>query len=335
MPRLLVITPNFEDYALDGLLLGLRELLGEDVVDFPKADYLYDTITPGVRSRIRSGGFTLYGHLPDLPIDRDHLLERALGGEFDAVVFGDIWRTYGMFAEWGPQLHDKGIALAVLDGSDRVEPYPYAGQWWRRRAWWFLPRAHNRAIHFKREVTPWTRWFGTYLTMPPPLNRWRMRDIRPLAFSIPAALIVTGDTEKTQRFPAHIVDDELAARLGGSTGLVFSTEDEYIADLRRSRFGITTKREGWDALRHYEIAAAGAVPCFRDLHAKPAGCAPHGLIDGVNCLAYTSADELLQRIDVLDDATYARLREGALEWVRAQSTVARARWFLDELGLPA
>jgi hypothetical protein len=332
MPRLLYITPNVEDYAADGLLHGLRTLLGAHVLDFPKAEYLYGSMTDAARARIRGGGFTLYGLLDDIALERDHCLARALKGEFDLVVFSDIWRTFGLWSEWGPQLADAGVKLAVLDGSDRVEPYPFAGEWWRRRAWWFLPRAHNRALHFKREVTPWTRWFATYLTLPPPLSRGRMRDIRPLAFSIPQEKIVGAPPAKDQDFPRHVVDAELAARLGGQTGHAFATEDEYVADLRRSRFGITTKREGWDALRHYEIAAAGAVPCFRALHTKPAGCPPYGL-DATNSIDYTDADDLLARVASLTDEEYSELQRGAIAWAHANSTVARARWFLAECGL--
>ncbi len=334
MPRLLYITPNVEDYAADGLLHGLRTLLGADVLDFPKAEYLYNTLTPAARGRIRGGGFTLYGLLDDLPIERDHCLARALAGEFDLVVFSDIWRTFGLWSEWGPQLHDAGVRLAVLDGSDRVEPYPFAGEWWRRRAWWFLPRAHTRAIHFKREVTPWTRWFATYLAFPPPLNRWRMRDIRPLAFSVPEDGIVDEPPAKTKDFPRHVVDAEVAARLGSQTGHAFTTEAEYVADLRASRFGITTKREGWDALRHYEIAMNGAVPCFRGLSTKPPGCPPHGL-DATNSIDYADADDLLAQVAALSDTQYASLQRNAIAWAHAQSTVARARWFLRECGLEA
>ena len=93
----------------------------------------------GVLGRVRGGGFTLYGLLPELAVDRDHVLPRALDGEFELVVFSDIWRTFGLWAEWAPQLSAAGVPMAVLDGSDRVEPYPYAGLWWRVPSWWFLP----------------------------------------------------------------------------------------------------------------------------------------------------------------------------------------------------
>ena len=68
---------------------------------------------------------------------------------------------------------------------------------------------------------------------------------------------------------SHIVDEEVAERMGAASSHVFEREADYYRDLQASRFGITTKRTGWDCLRHYEIAANGAVPCFRDLDRKP------------------------------------------------------------------
>ena len=332
MPRVLLINPNHEDYLCDGVFHGLRSLLGADAVDHPKAEYLYDTAPPSVLARVRGGGFTLYGLLPDLPVERDHLLPRALEKEFDLVIFGDIWRTFGLWSEWGPQLRAAGVPMAVLDGSDRVEPYPYAGEWWRRRCWWFLPRAHQRAPYFKREIAPATRWFASYLMLPPALGR--TLGLRTIAFSIPEEKIVEAPPAKDKDFPAHIVDEELAQRLGGQTEHAFQSEAEYRADLQRSRFGITTKREGWDALRHYEIAAAGAVPCFRDLEKKPPKCAPFGL-DESNCITYGSADELLAHIERLDETAYSTLQAGALAWARANTTVRRAQELLGACGVAA
>lgn len=325
MPRVLVVNSNYEDYLADGLFHGLRTLLGSDAVDFPKAEYMYNTAPQAVLSRVRGGAFTLYGLLDDEPIARDHVLHRALDGEFDLVVFADIWRTFGIWTEWGPQLHRAGIAMAVVDGSDRAEPYPYSGLWWRVRGWWFLPRAHSRATYFKREITPWTRWFASYLLAPPPLGR--RLGLHPLSFSIPAEKIVSDCPLKSKQFPLHVIDPELAGRIGGRLEHVFSSEQEYYADLRASRFGITTKREGWDALRHYEIAACGAVPCFRDLDRKPPSCAPFGL-DAQNSINYHGADELLERTAALSEDEYAQLQAGALAWARQSTTVVRARELL-------
>src|SRR5204863_8665429 len=88
------------------------------------------------------------------------------------------------------------------------------------------------------------------------------------------------DSAKANLLPRHIVDPEVRARVAGaSAAYAFDSEADYYADLQRARFGITTRRSGWDCLRHYEIAANGAVPCFRDLTLKASTCAPHGLGD--------------------------------------------------------
>ena len=330
MPRVLFVNSSTQDYLADGLFHGLRTLLGADAVDFPRAEYLYDTAPREFVSNLYGRGFTLYGLLPDLAVDRHHVLWRALAGEFDLVVFGDIWRSFGLWSEWGPRLAAGGVKLAVIDGSDAAKPYPYSWFWWRHRCWWFLPRAHNRARYFKREITPSTRWYASYLALPPPFGR--TLGIRPISFAIPAEKIVSGPPDKDKDFPAHIVDEELARRLGANTRYAFADEREYYADLQRSRFGITTKRAGWDALRHYEIAANGAVPCFRELDRKPASCAPVGL-DRTNCISYRDADDLLAQVEALDESRYAELQANALEWARTSTTVVRSRELLAACGL--
>jgi hypothetical protein len=81
------------------------------------------------------------------------------------------------------------------------------------------------------------------------------------------------------------------------TKYAFQHEKEYYYDLRISKFGITTKRGGWDCLRHYEIAANNAIVCFRNLNEKHDSCAPHGLKVGYNCIDYSNYAELMQKIN--------------------------------------
>lgn len=47
-------------------------------------------------------------------------------------------------------------------------------------------------------------------------------------------------------------------------------EDAYVEQYRSSRFAYTSRKGGWDCLRHYEILAAGCIPVFRDLSECPA-----------------------------------------------------------------
>ena len=332
-PRVLFLTAPHEDYLADGLLHGLRGLLGAHVVDYPKADFMYTSFPAERRGDLYGRGFTLYRTLPDIEVDRHRPLERARDGGFDLIVFADIWSSFGPFVQAAPPV--SGTPMAVLDGADREEPYPYAGVWWRRRAWWMLPRAHTRAIYFKRELTPRTGWFRSYLLLPPALAARlpSIRAMRQTSFSFPAEKILPGPSpNKHALLATHVVDPEVAARVGAPTSYAFEDEQEYYEDLRRARYGITVKRAGWDCLRHYELAANGCVPCFRGLRHKPPLCAPHGL-DESNCVEYENYDDLVRRLDAIDDARYSVLQQGALRWVRANSTLARADEFLRACGV--
>jgi hypothetical protein len=324
-----------EDYLADAVLHGLRQLHGARVVDFPKAEALYENCPAASFARVRGCGFTLYRTLPDVEVDRWDVFNRLKRGQFGLVIFGSIQRQYAQFVDLLPWLDPKRTLL--LDGEDTPSLAPFAGRWWRRPATWLWPAAHRRFAYYKREWLPATLHYRSYRLWP---TAWaagaheRLR-LRTINFAIPEEKIFTGEAVKTKEFPAHIVDVELAARLpSAGAGYKFSTEAEYYADLRAARFGITTKRAGWDCLRHYEIAANGAVPCFRDLALKPASCAPHGLHDG-NSLSYATVEELLAKIARLDAEAYTRLRAGALAWAREQSTRALAARLLVESGVKA
>jgi hypothetical protein len=279
----LFLTSNTEDYLSNSLFHGLRTLLGERVVDFPKSEISYRTY-PHLH-RIYGRGFTLYGLLEDLPIDRTLVVDRARQGGFDLIVFGDIWRYFGSFVELLPAL--RGSKVAFLDGADYPAPYPYGSSFWRVPQWWTLPRAHTRGVYFKRELTEETVQRRYFMLAPRRLAaRLPFADaLRPIAFSIPEEKIVAEPPAKTKPFNAHVVDEEVAGRIGAGSSYAFEDEADYYADLQSSRYGITAKRTGWDALRHYELAANGCVPCFRQLERKPATCAPHGLEPGRNCLS--------------------------------------------------
>jgi hypothetical protein len=312
------------DYVSDSLLHGLRTLHGADLVDFPKAELLYDTCPPGPKQRVRGNAFTLHtGLLKDIPVDRVHVVERVKGGEFDLIVLSDIWQVYPWLIHFRPWLRRENTI--VIDGSDSPVVYPHAGMFWRTAHGWLVPSA-TPFLYFKREWTEASQFNLWHRVVHPRLLRAMPahESLRKIAISMPAEKIVSSPPQKTKDFPRHVVDPEVAARVPGSQSTyAFLSEAEYYADLRSARFGITTKRAGWDCLRHYEIAANGAVPCFARLFEKPATCAPHGL-NPANCIVYADADDLFRQIAQLSAADYNRLQVGALEWARANSTVARA-----------
>ena len=46
-------------------------------------------------------------------------------------------------------------------------------------------------------------------------------------------------------------------------------EESYFKQYANSIFGTTTKKNGWDCLRHYEIIASGCLPYFPKIDDKP------------------------------------------------------------------
>ena len=325
--RILFLTEEREDYLADGLLHGLRQLPGLELVDYPRKECMYEggrhcRVAP--EFGVRGGGFSLYGLLkePEGGIDRSFIWQRLAAGWFDAVLVSNVWRQWGLLLQWRELLAKQPLLL--LDGDDDQRLYPRSGT--RVRQFGIgtgltnllqLPNTHM----FKRELTNRSRKRGLGL------------NVHPLAFSIPESLISQQLPNKSQLFSSHIVDQNLSNKLGASSNYVFADEQSYRSDLASSRFGITTRRAGWDCLRHYEIAAAGAVICFRDLEQKPVSCAPHGLIEGLNCISYGSSEDLLSHIDKLSVQQELDLQNSALAWAKSSSTKNRALQLLKYANL--
>jgi hypothetical protein len=328
--KILFLAPPVEDYLALGLLHGLRGLFGDRVIDFPRFDVAYRDFPAERRSGVYGRGFSAFFGLPEVGVDRTRIEERAAAGEFDLIVFSDIWRQDRLFARWRPRLRPE--TTVIVDGHDSANVYPHAGLWWRNPRAWRLPRANTGFLYFKREWAEDTQFNLWHRVVPRGLRRRlpAYRGLRETSFSFIESKIASAPPAKTKDFPRHIVDAEVAATVPGSaTKYAFDSEADYYADLQSARFGITTRRSGWDCMRHYEIAGNGAVPCFRDLESKPATCAPHGLVPGENCLSYRSAAELTHAVAQIDPARYAQLQAGALAWVRSKTTVAVARALVD------
>lgn len=83
----------------------------------------------------------------------------------------------------------------------------------------------------------------------------------PIQFSISETKIVNEIPKKIKDF-AFIVPGQLNT-------YIYDNETEYYNDYQSSYFAITTKKAGWDCLRHYEILANGCIPYFTDLDKCP------------------------------------------------------------------
>ena len=83
----------------------------------------------------------------------------------------------------------------------------------------------------------------------------------PITFCIDESKIITDISIKTKIISIIIPDD--------SHTWNFNNEEEYYNEYKSSLFAITTKKAGWDCLRHYEIIANGCIPYFIDIEKCP------------------------------------------------------------------
>jgi hypothetical protein len=322
--KILFLSDDREDYLADGVLHGLKQINSVEVIDYPRKSCLYTKSRIDSDFSVRGGGFTLYQLLSnDLYSQdaREHIQKKLEKNWFDLVIISSIWRQWGLLIQW-EKLLKAGCKLAILDGDDDERFYPTSSTRIRQfgpTRWLRSLISQEKTVYFKRE---WTN-----VTKPWPYNC----AIKKLAFSIPAEKIVSTPIEKCRLFPSHIVDQEVSELVGGQTHYAFSSEAEYRQNLGESRFGITTKRGGWECLRHYEIAANGAIPCFRNLTDKPINCAPHGLVDGLNCISYSNASKLIERINQLNYQEEENMQAAALSWARSSSTQTRAHELLKAM----
>ena len=313
------LTESREDYLADSLLHGLISL-GLEVVDYPRKQVLYaghQTCSVVPNLSVRGHGFTLYGLLEDRPVDRSFVIQRLEAGWFDLVVIGQIWRQWGQLFDLSPLL--QSVPVALLDGDDDTRLFHRSGTRLRRYGLMPFPIRSGRCLYFKRE------WQGDG-------GQGRRCRVVPASFSIPEAKIRPIDLARKQQYLAsHCVDPEVARACGLHTSYAFASEEAYYDDLAASRFAVTTKRGGWDCLRHYEIAAAGSLPCIRQLEAKPLSCAPHGLQADVNCVSYQNWSDLHEQLDALvaNPIQYERLLRASGDWVQNYTTVAAAQRLLD------
>lgn len=315
--RILFLTESREDYLADSLLHGLVSL-GHEVTDYPRKHILYRNSNPSSSSfSVRGGGFTLYYNLDDRSVDRSFIIQKLENEAFDLVILGQIWRQWGQLLDLAPFL--QALPVVLLDGDDDNRLFHRSGTRLRRFGWQPFPIRSGRCFYFKRE------WLGN-------ASHGRWCRVLPTSFSIPAEKIRRVDaSSKKKLFSSHCVDPEVAEACGLQTSYAFSSEKAYYDDLALSRFAVTTKRGGWDCLRHYEIAAAGALPCVRLLETKHPCSAPHGLKGSLNCVTYRNWSDLKAQIDFLESnpLEYNRIHEASASWVRQHTTIASAQRLLD------
>lgn len=267
--RILFITtqdPKKQGDLLEvSLLHGLRKVLGDDCVDYPRKKIMYHDFSDTPKETLHGRGFSLL----TTPIE-DVKDRNIFNQKFDYVIYGD-GHMYGEVPDIDNvnQLSDGNVW--IIDGHDLYGDAPrkiiYDGE---EIIGTQFTNCFKRELIEEDDSTVFPTGFG--------IPEERIREIN---FSI-----------KDQLYQKTAPSDSLFKKTndmgGGFSHHIFTDEEEYYHDLSRSWFGLTCKKGGWDCLRHYEIIASGTLLLFRDYNKKPKLCSPQEL----PCFSYSSKKEL-------------------------------------------
>lgn len=109
--------------------------------------------------------------------------------------------------------------------------------------------------------------------------------LHPITFSVPEEKIPKTFAEKI-RLISELIPGKIET-------YKYSTEKDYYEQYQESYFALTTKKGGWDCMRHYEIIMNGCLPTFPDIEKCPPktmALLPKDLIHKSNELYKSSPD---------------------------------------------
>ena len=149
--------------------------------------------------------------------------------------------------------------------------------------------------------------------------------VYPITFSVPESKIVTGIQHKTKLLSNLIP--------GNISTYIYNTEEQYYNEYKSSLFATTTKKSGWDCMRHYEILASGTIPYFPNIENCPnntMALLPKDLIKYGNIIFEKIRN---QPIHEETNVECIKLITSLLEYTRANlTTVKMAQYILNKSG---
>lgn len=107
------------DYLRCMTLIGLKEVLGDKIVDVPKIEHIYKTY--GDATSLYGKGMSYTNVVEDLRVDRENIEQRIDNREFEFIIYGSIHRGLPLLnlvtQKYPP------CKIVYLCGEDRHESY--------------------------------------------------------------------------------------------------------------------------------------------------------------------------------------------------------------------
>ena len=153
-----------------------------------------------------------------------------------------------------------------------------------------VDQLYQKHLYFKREL------------------RQDHKNLLPITFSYPTHYLAKPNKNKTQQYGTVIP--------GRKETYVFDNEKDYFEDYQKSYYGVTSKKAGWDCMRHYEITGNYCLPYFPDMKDCPKNTLfnfPKELIiEGTELASNFDIDEYYRILDSIYDYTKNNLTTKAI-----------------------
>ena len=311
--KILFLTDSHPNYVPDLLLHGLRKLIGQDVIDYPKKQCLYDgVIGLGIcpKNQLAPGWFPE----DNGEIDRNDVEAKIKKKYFDLIVT-DV-RSISLFNSLPSNPKSK---LVIIDGEDRPTPLP-PGNFllFRRETDGFdcsipLPMAlPEELFHLitSFDATEKTYSIG-FLGGTQDDNRKEL--IEKISGWFPDTLFVTTQIPTTNNYQPE-------GRLG---------RNEYYKALQSCYFVISLPGAGYDTFRYWENAAMNGVHIAQQMPLL----IPDKFRDEKEFLTFDSPEDFRKKIEKTlgDTNSYATtLAKGRYHLIKHHLTTHRAAYFLEK-----
>lgn len=231
------------DYQADCVFHGLRGLLNENCVDYFDHWHMYKSASKDDLKKLCGKGFSLFGLLPNINVDKNDLDKKIADHYFDLIFIPIHHRAINRISELSlilDHLIEKcgynKKSIIVIDGMDDQN---------------IRESILGKCTYFKRELT---------------INNAKY--CLPINFAIPEEKVSQENVAKQYDF-APLVPAYLGVGDPHEKSYIYDDEETYYNDYKKSYFGYTCQKGGWDCFRHYEIMACGCIPFFTDIENCP------------------------------------------------------------------
>jgi hypothetical protein len=151
-----------------------------------------------------------------------------------------------------------------------------------------------------------------------------------ITFSIPESKVVKNVSTPKKRLLSPLIPGDFST-------YIYNTEADYYAQYQESVFAVTTKKAGWDCMRHYEIIANGCIPYFPGLQECPKNTMalfPKHLVLKGNACFEKLQNKTLETMSVEEKNECEQLSSKLVQYMRNHLTTRKmAQYVLNTLSV--